>query len=224
MLKAKEVHKIYKIGSREVRAVNGVSLEIEKGVSAAIVGPSGAGKSTLLHMLGGLDRPSSGKILCGEMDLYKLSDGERAGIRNKKIGLVFQFYYLLPEFTALENVMLPMLVRSDVSRAADHQRREKARLTLKAVGLGHRSDHLPSQLSGGECQRVAIARALINDPDILLCDEPTGNLDSRTRESIYEILFNLKSSSKASLVIVSHDEKISSRVDRTMRLKDGKLV
>jgi len=224
MLIAKDLHKVYREGAKEVRAVNDISIEIEEGRSVAIVGPSGAGKSTLLHILGGLDRPTSGKVLLDDTDMYRINDKDRAGVRNKRIGFVFQFYHLLPEFTALENVMLPALMSSDESRITNHESRKRAESVLKSVGLEHRFNHLPSRLSGGESQRVAIARALINDPDILLCDEPTGNLDSKNSEAIYELLFNIKSKSDTTLVIVSHDEKLASRVDETIRLRDGKLA
>ena len=224
LLITKELHKIYRAGAKEVRAVNGISIEIKKGRSVAIVGPSGAGKSTLMHILGGLDMPTSGKILLGDTDIYRLSDKDRAGVRNKRIGFVFQFYHLLSEFTALENVMLPMLIRGQGSGVRGQGLEEKAKNVLKAVGLEHRIDHLPSRLSGGESQRVAIARALINEPDILLCDEPTGNLDSKNSEAIYELLFGIKSKSNSTLVIVTHDEKLTSKVDDVIRLKDGKLA
>lgn len=219
-----DLRKIYRNGQKEVRAVDGISIEIKKGRSVAIVGPSGAGKSTFLHMLGGLDKPTSGNILLGETDIYKLSDRDRAAIRNKKIGFVFQFYHLLPEFTALENVMMPALMNSGAIRNTQCAIRKRAADVLMSVGLEHRIDHLPSRLSGGESQRVAVARALINEPEILLCDEPTGNLDSKTSESIYELLFGIKSKINTALVIVSHDEKLSSRVDETIRLKDGKFA
>jgi lipoprotein-releasing system ATP-binding protein len=226
----KDLHKIYRRGHKEVRAVNGVELEIKKASSVAIVGPSGSGKSTLLHMLGGLDKPTSGKILLEDTDIYKLPDKERAIMRNERIGFVFQFYHLLPEFTALENVMMPALMSSSAVRCtpacpADRQYavRKRAADVLKSVYLENRMDHIPSRLSGGESQRVAIARAIMNEPQLLLCDEPTGNLDSNTSESIYEILFGLKARNGMTIVIVSHDEKLVSRVDSTIRLKDGKL-
>jgi len=222
-LSAKDLHKIYQRGHKEVRAVNGIDLEIRRGSSVAIVGPSGAGKSTLLHMLGGLDKPTSGKILLENVDIYKLPDRNRAMMRNKRIGFVFQFYHLLPEFTALENVMMPVLMNSGTIHNTQYSIRKKAAEVLKSVGLEHRIDHLPSRLSGGESQRVAIARAIINEPRLLLCDEPTGNLDSNTSESIYEILFGIKARNDMTIVIVSHDEKLVSRVDSTIRLKDGKL-
>lgn len=230
MIIIKDLHKIYKNGQKVVEAVNGVELEIKKGSSVAIVGPSGAGKSTLLHMLGGLDKPTSGKILLEDTDIYKLSDRERAIMRNERIGFVFQFYHLLPEFTALENVMLPALMNSNAAHCAQYAClsgrqavRKRAADILRSVGLENRIDHLPSKLSGGESQRVAIARAIMNEPQLLLCDEPTGNLDSNTSESIYKILFGLKATNRMTIVVVSHDEKLVSRVDSTIRLKDGKL-
>ena len=226
IIEAKNIQKLYKSGLKDVRAVDGISLEIKKGVSVAIVGPSGAGKSTLMHMLGGLDRPTSGKVHIDGTDMYKLSDKDRAGVRNKRIGFVFQFYHLLSEFTALENVLLPSMISftNDERRMTNDEQRKRAVDVLHSVGLEHRIDHRPSQLSGGESQRVAIARALINKPDILLCDEPTGNLDSKNSEGIYELLFNIRSKSNTTLIIVSHDEKLASKVDTVIRLKDGKLA
>jgi len=223
LLSADGLEKIYRDGAKEVRAVDGVSLQIKKGEATAIVGPSGAGKSTLLHMLGGLDSPTAGKAYLNGADIYGLSDGRRARIRNREIGFVFQFYHLLPEFTALENVMLPALM-SGVGRAGKIALKARALDLLLAVGLEHRVSHLPSELSGGESQRVAIARALINKPELLLCDEPTGNLDSKTSESIYELLLGLQSRSATTLIIVTHDEKISSRVGNVVRLKDGRML
>lgn len=214
-LAAKDIYKVYRSGSKEVRAVNGVSLDIEEGMTVAIVGPSGAGKSTFLHILGALDRPTKGHLLLDGRDVYKLTDRVRAEARNLRMGFVFQFYHLLPEFTALENVMMPAMIRRSAIR-------DRAVELLKSVGLGNRITHRPSELSGGEAQRVAIARALINEPEILLCDEPTGNLDSKNSEAIYDILFNL--GSKTALVIVTHDANISKRTSRTISLKDGKMA
>jgi len=222
-LTVKDLHKVYRRGHKEVRAVNGIDLEIKSGSSVAIVGPSGAGKSTLLHMMGALDKPTSGKVLLEGKDMYRLPDRERAIMRNERIGFVFQFYHLLSEFTALENVMMPALINSE-AQGTRSEIRKRAVEALKSVGLEPRMDHLPSRLSGGESQRVAIARAIINEPQVLLCDEPTGNLDSNTSESIYEILFGLKEKSGMTVVMVSHDEKLVSRVDSTIRLKDGKLA
>jgi len=224
LMMAENVRKIYKSGAKEVRAVNGVSLQIKKGSSTAIVGPSGAGKSTLLHLLGGLDTPTSGAVILDGVEIYELSDQERARIRNRRIGFVFQFYYLLPEFTVLENVMLPALIKGQTSRTKGKGVKDRAMEVLKLVGLSDRIGHKPSELSGGESQRVAIARALINEPDILLCDEPTGNLDSKTSESIYELLFKVKSKSNTSLVIVTHDERLSKKTEETVHIKDGKIV
>jgi lipoprotein-releasing system ATP-binding protein len=224
MLTAKDVKKIYRAGSKEVRAVDGINLEIRKGESVAIVGPSGSGKSTLLHMLGGLDRPTSGKVLLEDADLYAMGDSGRAKARNLKVGFVFQSYHLLPEFTALENVMLPALVRGRSAIHDPRPTRERAIGLLGSVGLGDRVDHRPGELSGGESQRVAIARALVNEPRILLCDEPSGNLDSKNSEAIYKILLDLKSKSGISLVIVTHDEGVARQADRTVRLRDGRAV
>ena len=235
ILAARGIHRVYKNAHKEVRAVNGVSLEIEKGKSLAIVGPSGAGKSTLLHLLGGLDRPTSGKVTMDEREIYGLSDRERARIRNERVGFVFQFYHLLPEFTALENVMLPALISNQkpvtsppwlgqYAGQGNQTIKDRAREVLKAVGLAHRENHRPSELSGGETQKVAIARALVNGPQVLLCDEPTGNLDSKSSESIYDLLFGLKSKSGMALVIVTHDEEISKMADQTIRITDGKII
>lgn len=224
MLTAKDIKKIYKAGAKEVRAVDGVDLEIGAGESVAIVGPSGSGKSTLLHILGGLDRPTSGKVFLGGADIYSMSDSGRAKVRNLNIGFVFQSYHLLPEFTALENVMLPALIKRTENRRRRTDIRKKAQDILDSVGLGDRIDHKPGELSGGESQRVAIARALINGAHLLLCDEPSGNLDSKNSEAIYRILLDLKAKSGISLIIVTHDEAISRGLDRTIRLKDGRTV
>ncbi len=224
MLASHNLHKIYKNDSKAVKAVNGISLEVKKGESLAIVGPSGAGKSTLLHMLGGLDKPTEGHVKLDEIDVYKLPDNERAGIRNKRVGFVFQFYHLMPEFTALENVMLPALIARNSILNTQYSIQNKAKKILESVGLENRMNHKPSELSGGESQRVAIARALVNEPEILLCDEPTGNLDSKTSEAIYELLFDLKSKTTMALVIVTHDEKISLRIKRMVHIKDGKII
>jgi lipoprotein-releasing system ATP-binding protein len=194
-----------------------------------ILGPSGAGKSTLLHLLGCLDKPTSGSVLLDGLDIYSFSDKERSRIRNTRIGFIFQFYHLLPEFTVLENVMLPAMIKGHGpgakipgSTAMGQGIRERAKEILKSVGLEHRMTHRPGELSGGESQRVAIARALINGPEVLLCDEPTGNLDSKTSESIYELLFGLKTKSNTALVIVTHNESIAAKTDEVVRLKDGK--
>ena len=222
-LVAKELHKTYRSGQKKVGAVNGISLEVKKGEALAIVGPSGAGKSTFLHMLGGLDNPTSGKVMMNGIDLYSLSDAKRAKVRNRNVGFVFQFYHLLPEFTALENVMMPSLI-SGGKHGRRKELKAKAVDILGSVGLHDRMDHIPAKLSGGESQRVAIARALINDPDLLLCDEPTGNLDSKTSESIYELLLGLQSKTGMTVVVVTHDERISSRIKKVVRIRDGRIA
>jgi lipoprotein-releasing system ATP-binding protein len=223
-LVARDVCKIYKDEGKKVRAVDTVSVELKKGRSTAFIGPSGAGKSTLLHILGGLDKPTSGHILLDGVDIYKLPDRRRALIRNKRVGFVFQFYHLLPEFTALENVMMPGMIRGLPGGEQASQLNEKAVNALKIVGLANRMKHKPSELSGGESQRVAVARAIMNEPEILLCDEPTGNLDSKSSESIHELLFGLKEKIGLTLVIVTHDEKLSHKTDDIIHLKDGKIA
>ncbi|MFH0763702.1 MAG: ABC transporter ATP-binding protein [Candidatus Omnitrophota bacterium] len=224
MIRAENLHKTYRNGPKDVRAVDGVSVGIEKAKTTAIIGPSGAGKSTLLHLLGGLDKPTSGKVFVDSVDIYKLSDKDRAAVRNARIGFVFQFYHLLPEFTALENVMLPGLISTGAIRDTRYAIQGRAKELLKSVGLSGRAGHKPGELSGGESQRVAIARALINEPEILLCDEPTGNLDSKNSESIYDLLFHAKAESGAALVIVTHDDSISKKSDHVIRIKDGRVV
>jgi lipoprotein-releasing system ATP-binding protein len=218
LISAASVTKVYDSGPKKVTAVDGINLKIDKGETIAIVGPSGAGKSTLLHLLGGLDRPTSGSIRIDGEDIYSKRDAARSRVRSSKIGFVFQSYHLLPEFTALENVMMPALIRRDSDA------RVRAKTLLDSVGLADRMDHRPGELSGGESQRVAIARALVNDPAVLLCDEPTGNLDSKTSGAIYELLAGLRSDSSISVIIVTHDESISSRSDRTIRMKDGRIA
>lgn len=218
IISAKNIVKVYTGGSvKSVKALDGVGIDIARGSSVCILGTSGAGKSTLLQLLGGLDSPTSGEVMFDGINMYRLSDKDRSRIRNKRIGFVFQFYHLLSEFTAIENVMLPSLI-------GGRKARDRAAELLKSVGLGDRIRHKPGQLSGGESQRVAIARALINDPEVLLCDEPTGNLDSATSESIYELLFGIKSKSRTTLVVVTHDEDISGRMGSTVRLKDGRVI
>lgn len=223
MLEAVNICKSYsRLNNNELHILKGIDLKVKEGEIVVVVGPSGAGKSTLLHVLGGLDRPDKGSIHLDGEDLYNLKDAERAKIRNSKIGFVFQFYHLLPEFTALENVLLPLFVRT---RRADKKAFEVQGLDLlNKVGLKDRSDHKPYQLSGGEQQRVAIARALINDPRIVFCDEPTGNLDSKSGQSIIELLMELNQKNNQTLVIVTHDEHIATRSNRIVHIWDGKLT
>ncbi|MFA4991970.1 MAG: ABC transporter ATP-binding protein [Candidatus Omnitrophota bacterium] len=220
MLRAEKVHKTYKDSKKELHVLKGIDLEIKKSEVAAIVGPSGAGKSTLLHVLGGIQRPSSGKVYLDTSDLYGLDDAKRAGFRNQKIGFVFQFYHLLPEFNALENVILPGKVRGERSLKV----KDRAERLLEEVGLKKRKLHRPGELSGGEQQRVAIARALINNPKLLLCDEPTGNLDSKMGEEVLKILFDLNKKNTTSIVIVTHDKEIAKKADRIIEMKDGRII
>jgi lipoprotein-releasing system ATP-binding protein len=221
MIRAIDVHKIYRQQDNILRVVKGVSLEIKPSEVVAIVGPSGAGKSTLLHIMGGLDRPSEGKIEFFGQDLYALPDEERARLRNSQAGFVFQAYHLLPELTALENVILPLLVKNN-SRKTSAIENEGVKL-LEQVGLANRATHRPSQLSGGEQQRVAIARALVNHPKVVLCDEPTGNLDSASGAVVMDILLGLNARTGQTVVIVTHDDRIAKRVGRVIHIKDGEL-
>jgi len=197
-------------------ALRGVSLRIKDGEYVAIMGPSGSGKSTLLHIMGLLDTPTRGRVLLDGRDISKLSEGERAVIRRRKIGFVFQAFNLIPHLTVLENVELPLML-DGVPRG---ERRKKAEEILKSVGLGDRLHHYPSQLSGGQKQRVAIARALINNPSIILADEPTGNLDSKTGEVILDLFDDLHGQGHT-LVVVTHDEEVAERADRVIKIRDG---
>ena len=214
---AKNLHKVYNNKLNKLTVLKAVDLEIEQGKITCILGPSGAGKSTLLHILGGLDLPTQGKVFFDNIDLYKISDKQRAQIRNKRIGFVFQFYHLLPELNALENILLPAMI----SAAADQ---EKAEDILEQLGLEDRADHRPYQLSGGEQQRVALGRSLINDPDLIFCDEPTGNLDSKTGDEVFSIIWKLNKESKKTFVIVTHDKEIADKADSIIHLKDGAIV
>lgn len=222
MLEAKDLHKIYKNAENRLAVLKGIDLTIQEGDVLAVVGPSGAGKSTLLHILGGLDKPTSGQVIMEGQDLYALSDAARSRIRNTKIGFIFQFYHLLPEFSALENVMVPGLVKGNLKN--DEGLRTQALDVLEQVGLSSRAAHKPSQLSGGEQQRVAIARSLINQPKIVFCDEPTGNLDSESGQAIVKLLMELNAKNKQTFVIVTHNENIAKIAQRTIRMRDGKLI
>jgi len=218
ILRAEEVHKTYHIGKRAVEVLHGVSLTIQRGETLSIMGASGAGKSTLMHILGGLDRPDAGDIFFEETSLVKMNPAKRAAFRAKRCGFIFQSYHLLPELDVRQNVILP-------SMATGTGRDVKARAEelLEKVGLAGRMDHRPMELSGGEQQRVAIARALMNDPDLILADEPTGNLDSHTGENILNNLFDLAQSANRTLIIVTHNETVAGRCQRELILKDGKL-
>jgi lipoprotein releasing system ATP-binding protein len=222
ILEASNINKSYARTNNVLHVLKGIDLEIEEGEIVSVIGPSGAGKSTLLHVLGGLDRPDRGEVILDGEDLYALSDPARAKIRNIKVGFVFQFYHLLPEFTALENVLLPALIKARQVRKKHFE--EKGLDLLDKVGLKERVQHKPYQLSGGEQQRVAIARALVNRPRIVLCDEPTGNLDSESGEGIINLLMELNRKNKQTLVIVTHDENVAKRSHRTVHIRDGQFV
>ncbi|MFH1798095.1 MAG: ABC transporter ATP-binding protein [Candidatus Omnitrophota bacterium] len=220
MIISENINKIFKQGKKNVTAVESASLKIEKGRRVYIHGPSGAGKSTFLHILGGLSSPTSGKVLCQGKDLYKLSDKKRSLLRNRYFGFIFQFYHLLPELNVLENVILPAMIRSS---RMDKSVRERADNLLSRVGMSHRLKHKPSQLSGGEIQRTAIARALINSPEILFCDEPTGNLDSKMSEEIYSLIYSVSIDQKMSVVVVSHQKLKKDFFHEEYVMEDGIL-
>jgi len=223
MLQAKNIHKVYNNGKKALEVLKGVDLDIEKGKFIAIVGPSGAGKSTLLNILGGLDNPTEGEVIFEKEDIYSLKDLEISRVRNKKIGFVFQFYHLLSEFTVLENIVMPALINSKL-KIQNSKLKEKALEFLKQVGLSDRATYFPSQLSGGEKQRVAIVRGLINQPSLLLCDEPTGNLDSGTGEEIISLIKKINLENRMTVVLVTHNIELAKVADRIYYLRDGILV
>ncbi|MHC4592163.1 MAG: ABC transporter ATP-binding protein [Planctomycetota bacterium] len=226
ILRAENLVKDYRIGRSPLRVLRGVTMQVRRGELLSIVGPSGAGKSTLLHLLGMLDTPTEGRVLHGKTDLAALSAAERARWRNRLFGFVFQFYHLLPDFTALENVAMPALVGAGIGgwRQAKSEARGKALRVLELVDLPDRANHRPSQLSGGERQRVAIGRALINRPEVLLCDEPTGNLDSDTGQHILDLLEEIREQTGCTVVIVTHDERVATLGERTIHLVDGQIA
>ncbi|HLE07518.1 MAG TPA: ABC transporter ATP-binding protein [archaeon] len=214
------VSKTYSLDSVKVNALDKVSLKISKGDFVSIIGPSGSGKSTMLHILGALDRPSSGKVEIDGTDLTKLSDSQVARLRGKKIGFVFQFFNLYPTLTAIENVELPMMIME----IPEHERKKRAAELIEKVGLKQRANHLPAQLSGGERQRVAIARALANNPTFILADEPTGNLDSKTGIELMKFLGKINKDSGTTLIIVTHDRTVADFADKKIELMDGKIL
>lgn len=217
MMELVEVTKTYRQGRRSVEAVRGVSLRITAGEFVSIMGPSGSGKSTVLQLLGALDTPTTGKAFFDGQDLQELSDRQRSLLRRDRIGFIFQFFNLLPTLTALENVALPLLLAGESRRLATRQ----ARIALAAVGLDDRTSHFPEELSGGEMQRVAIARALIAEPDAILCDEPTGNLDSATSKEILSLLRTLPETGTRAVVMVTHDPTAAAYGDRIIHIRDG---
>ncbi|HMJ66266.1 MAG TPA: ABC transporter ATP-binding protein [Candidatus Binatia bacterium] len=220
LLEARDVHKSYTLGQRTLEVLRGVSLSIQRSEFLALRGASGAGKSTLLHLLGGLDAPNSGEIWFDGENLARMSDGVRARWRNQKVGFIFQAYHLLPELDALENVCLP----GRMSRMPASKAEIRARELLTQVGLAKRLEHKAFELSGGEQQRVAIARALINSPELILADEPTGNLDSHTGDEIMELLLALRAERQTTLVIATHDPEVARRAPRVFELVDGRLA
>ncbi len=220
LIKIVDLYKSFPMGGRELTVLKGIHLDIARGEILAIVGASGAGKSTLLHIIGTLDRPTSGTVLFEEQDLFRLSDQEQSEFRNRRIGFVFQFHHLLPEFTALENAYLPALIQK---RPAAQVRADATSL-LKDVGLGDRLHHKPGELSGGEQQRVAVARALMQRPDLVLSDEPTGNLDTHTGEALFALMREMNRARGTTFVIVTHNEKLSAQADRIIHMEDGRII
>jgi lipoprotein-releasing system ATP-binding protein len=220
-LEAEGIRKVYTLGDgSELHVLQGVDLRVPKGEAVAIVGSSGAGKSTFLHLMGALDSPTSGEIRLAGEPLAGRTSGELARIRNRFVGFVFQFHHLLREFSALENVMLPGLIRGE----SEEEAAERAMELLSAVGLAQRVTHKPWQLSGGEQQRVAVARALVNEPMVLLADEPSGNLDARASDALHDLLFRLREERELSMILVTHSSELASRADRILRLDDGVLA
>jgi lipoprotein-releasing system ATP-binding protein len=219
LVRAEGLSKTYGWGKNRVSVFEDLSLEVSEGEMVAIVGPSGAGKSTLLHLLGGLDKADKGTIKIGKFDISKLGDIDLARFRNREIGFIFQFHYLLPEFTALENIQMPLLI----ARAERAQARARSEALLSDLGLAQRASHRPGELSGGEQARVALARALVAAPRLLLADEPTGDLDSKTSESIHNLLKEIHATQKLTSVLVTHNERLAAICDRVLHLEDGRF-
>lgn len=220
IIATKGLVKEYRISKTEsLKVLKGIDTEIYEGEIISIVGPSGAGKSTLLHLIGTLDKPTSGEIIFDGENISKLSSNDMARFRNTRIGFIFQFHHLLPEFTATENVCLAAMIAGKSMKSVEG----KAKELLGEVGLSHRLDHKPSELSGGEAQRVAIARALINSPKVVLADEPTGNLDTKTSDEVMNLIFDLRKKYNQTFVIVTHNEKFAEMTDRTLKMVDGRI-
>jgi len=220
LIKLENVWKIYQLGKVELTVLKGISLEIHPGAFVTIMGPSGSGKSTLMHIVGCLDVPTKGRVFLEKQDIMELSEDDLAQIRGRRIGFVFQQFNLLHSLNALENVMLPMVFQG----VPENKRKERAKKLLTSLGLGTRIFHRPSELSGGERQRVAIARALSNDPEIIVADEPTGNLDSSTGKKIMEVLIDLHKEEKKTIIVVTHDPHIAEYTDEVINIMDGQII
>jgi lipoprotein-releasing system ATP-binding protein len=220
VLEARDVHRSFSQGPETLEVLRGVNLSVAAAERIAILGVSGSGKTTFLQIIGGLDRPTSGSVRVDGQDIHELGEAQRGVLRNRTLGFVYQFHHLLPEFSALENVAMPLLVR----RLPSAQAQERARAILLRVGLGERLDHRPHQLSGGERQRAAVARALVTQPKLVLADEPTGNLDGANARQVFELMLELNRERGTSLVVVTHDTRIAARMDRALTLEGGVLV
>jgi len=221
ILKTESIHKSFQTTKKvKLDVLKGISLEVQKEKITVIVGASGAGKSTLLHLLGGLDRPDSGEVFYDESNIFKLSDDKLAKFRNQNVGFIFQFHHLLPEFTAIENVMIPQMING----TSYNQAKVRSEELLNTVGLKERTDHKPAELSGGEQQRVAVARALANHPKIIFADEPTGNLDSVNSEEIHKLILDLRKNFGVTFVIVTHNQNLVNLADHIYEIKDGKIA
>ena len=215
MIKGIKIHK----SINEISILNGIDISINKGEIVSVVGKSGAGKTTLLQILGTLEKPTNGKVLFNDKDVFQLNENELAAFRNKNIGFVFQSHHLLPEFTALENVCIPAYIAKSTKKLAN----ERAKYLIDLMGLSNRFNHKPSELSGGEQQRISVARALMNNPQVVLADEPSGNLDSKTAESLHELFFKLREVNQQTFIIVTHNNKLAELADKKITIKDGKM-